>query len=701
MSSFQPFNINPNPNAIPSAPNNGKILVSDDTQPSGFNWTTIDLGDVSDTDTLANLLAKPRNEKAIYWVTDKNSLYYDDGTNLTQVKADLPSLGKGELLTADTTTAQALAAPTEKGKVLVSAPSESLGMKWDNAPSGTENFAGLNGSAKNGINDWVSVDANFALSVNTTDALDGIADFKLTKAAGDQNNKLVEVPFSIPKAALVETISITMDSDLSNAGYNDDDVKLVIETASGIDCPILQDKEGLRERRIYQFHSHHTEKDYKLKLICNSTNADAYDLFLTNIQIARRAVVHGDKQREIETFRFAGNNEGTPIAWQDRINFTQSQGRSGLWDGYTFTADRKMRVTVTVNVKIKAAIDGYAAFANVANAGLYLSHVGAGSNTDIQQLSFSEVINKGQQFFFQHNVTTQIDNNVAWHHMTIVAEHLDTPSDMILSEDHGAREVRVHYRRNDAQTVAINTDIPFSDKRPDTNTDNWKGSYFEAPETGIYTYSGSVRSSNNLNYGLNETVNGSRDQLISLVDVASAYKHFSGTRYLKKGDKFSIRSGLSLDLVDSWNHHIRIHKLATPQTIAQSPTQYFAGRFLVGQSLPSGVTFLSFTKDDDTHNAQNGNEIIIKRDGRALVLSDHLLNNGGVSYHYIFHYNSSGTIINRYEVFKDGGHMKSTVNNKKFNVKKGDKIKFAIECSNQSTHGSNQYQRFSVEVKDS
>ena len=180
-----------------------------------------------------------------------------------------------------------------------------------NATSGQfEPEAGGGGGGASGINHieepdaestlatWSeSHDGSFDVTADTSTILRGLKSFKLAKAAADQSTKYIQVTFSVPNADLAKKHLISFDYDASHADYSDDDIRLsIIKDPSGTPVEVRvngEDLKGGKGTHYAQFQTDATETSYALRFTINSTNANAFDVFLDTVKVSPVLVTHG------------------------------------------------------------------------------------------------------------------------------------------------------------------------------------------------------------------------------------------------------------------------------------------------------------------------------------------------------------------------------------------------------------------------
>jgi hypothetical protein len=273
---------------------------------------------------------------------------------------------------------------------------------------------------------------------------------------------------------------------------------------------------------------------------------------------------------------------------------------SGVYShsGGVYTLLKKATVNLDISMVGKTASVQPAILVNGSIVGLSTTPAANWANA-----SYSQVLPAGTTFQFNNSST----NLTGQQFINVTATHVS--DNVVLSEDGGTREVRVHARSNSSQFLAGSDDVPFG-AFLDT-TGSWNGTTFTAPETGRYVFDGNIIF----------TTAGTR-YVLTLLDTGSGFVQsntastytpsvsdivkFNTTFDLKKGDrvKFRVSVGGSLLPID-YHHYLYISKLSSPQTLAGSETVEATYTANSGQAVVDGAILLFNNKEKDSHNAYN------------------------------------------------------------------------------------------------
>lgn len=573
------------------------VLLVDD----GTNWVStangteisecaINLGTASNTnylkvssDTKANLEALTRKQGAIYYATDEDKYYGDDGLNLVE----LGSGGAG-------------------GINYVSNP---------DAESNADGHVAYKDAAQEVPEDGVGGSPTLAVSRSTVSPLVGNASFVIAKPASNTQGEGVKVAnedFDEADKGKIQIMSFEYDA--SDVNYNDGDFRVYFrdETNGVIYRVNGEDIKGGKGTHYARVQVPIDCNNGSLIIHCAATHTDAISFKYDRVSMGPQKIANGTIITDWKTANSVGDSwSGTAVSARYRrvgdsaeieyfIDITGG-GQAGtlavdLPDGLSIDSSSLLDGSEVMCYGIGNAFNGSSLF--------HLRAYGAGTSINFRAAS------AGSTFTAHADVTPTVP--FAWSigdslYAKVVVPISGWSSQSQLSEDFGGRDILFDGTSNNGSAfTAFVTDINFISTQDTAAA--WDGTGFTAPEKGVYDFEGMTRISVTNNYYVLAYIDGVGSKYImSELEVTAQYKKFAASIPLEKGQRVSLRLSTSANLTPDNAHRITISKRSSSQQILE--TEIVAARYTSnsGQSFVNN-TNLPVTYEDlvyDTHNSYN------------------------------------------------------------------------------------------------
>jgi|11BtaG_2_1085332.scaffolds.fasta_scaffold02446_4 hypothetical protein len=449
----------------------------------------------------------------------------------------------------------------------------------------------------------------------STEVLRGSASAKITKAVTDATDEEVTVPFTVDRADLAKKLTIQFEYDTSDAGYQDDYIRLYVrKDPNGTPEDIRvnnEDLKGGKGTHIAQFQTDAIIDEYELVFRVNNADVTGYDIFIDDVKVGPREVAYGSLVTDWVSYTptFTGLGTVTNIDIKYRRVGQNLEILGDFTTGTTSATETEMTLPQSLVVGTENN--------SILKVGTFRRDSSVTSSN-----SFTILATDGDSFLnFSVNNQTSNFNPLEPRlstQMVASSERISIEatipiqgwsSNAVSSEDLGGREVRLRAVSNNGQTVNNTTSIFVYEEVQVDSTNSYDSStgIFTAPESGTYLINGSFNIAGTTDIcfaslrknGVEIARNIQRSDPNSNPVVTSILD-------LVKGDEIAIfaRSTTSNSAQTEVYCFLDIQKLTSPQTILETET--VAARYTSdsGQSgIGSGTTIVYEDKDYDTHNA--------------------------------------------------------------------------------------------------
>lgn len=577
------------------------VLLVDD----GTNWVStangteitncaINLGTASNTnylkvssDTKANLDALTRKAGAIYYATDENKYYGDDGLNLVPIGAG----GEG-------------------------------GINYTvnpNAETNADDHTAYKDAAQEIPEDGVGGSPTLSVARNTSNPLAGKASFVITKPASNVQGEGINIANEDFDEADKGKIHImSFEYDASDANYNDGDFRVYFkDETNGVVYRVNgEDVKGGKGTHYARIQIPIDCDNGSLLIHCAATHTDAVSFKYDRVSFGPQRLVTGSILTDWEDFTpISSWNVSTTFSAQkrrvgDTINgqvhlIVGADGNSGAFeidppDGHLIDLNK-------IDATNNNVIIGYG---QLLDAGVSRYQLQVVYLTSTNKIRVSYIITSGSNGV-NSNVTDSAPINFATSDeldFTFSYPVIGWSSQSITSEDFGGRDIYVYANGNNGALITAGVTAFNWNNVIDDTSSSWGGAAdeerFTAPEKGRYTFNGSVRITASSNSEIRAYKNGSNFEYVSRFsnNVTESFKY---TVDLEKGDFIDFRPDVSVTLNNvASDHWIRISKEATSQQILETETVAMRATSDSGQSIGGTTGVFNYEDvDRDTHNA--------------------------------------------------------------------------------------------------
>lgn len=458
---------------------------------------------------------------------------------------------------------------------------------------------------------------------NTTTPLRGCADFKWVSTAANNQGDGASVNFTIDNADKAQKIAISFDYDTSDAGYADDDIRILIYDVTNASLIHIggEDLKGGKGVHYAEFQTAPNSTCYRLIMHQSSTNATGYSLYFDNFKV-RPGVSNGVNQEV--TVRAQGSN--TCLCGETTVVYTTTtEDITSAFDGTTFTAPETGNYLVAFSAEddsgtgtgvfiARPHINGSeytgARFFDIRNKTLDTTNARkTGSGAAVIPMT------KGNTF----TVTVEDGDNGGLNNARLHIQKLGT-SDEERAAVGGGRDVEARYTTSTGQNVpcACITIVDFEDVDYDTTGSVTTGAAwkFTAPESGYYdlhaqVYTEDADLDGGEEYHLRLHKNGTLvsftrgDLPATPTNVRYAIKH-TDRLYLTKDDYIDFRlyqgSGTTITINSASDRtFVNISKRASSQKIFVDPVAAGEINYLSANSSTAETNIGTWvTYNDDT-----------------------------------------------------------------------------------------------------
>ena len=554
--------------------------------------TDIDLGTASNTsritvakNTLANLTALTRKEGTVWYATDTDKLYKDDGTSLTEIGS-----GSGGAIN------------------YIGNP---------DAESGTTGWSTYDDGAATPV-DGTGGTVTTTLTQTSSSPLRGTNSFLITTTAANLLGEGIAYDFTISNADLAKIINISFDYSIASGTYATGDFTVyIIQDPSGTPVVIqpapyqIQNLTvGLPGKFTATFQTSSTVTTYRLLIHRAVSTSSASTIKLDNFVVGPQTV-----------------NYGAPIG--DWTSFTPT----GTWSSNTTYTGFWRRVGDTMQIEAKAALSGApsgaftlnlpsgysidtakitGAISNNKSLGI-ASLVDSGTGEFTGHVSYESATSVSAYYLIASTTNVQLNSAQVSHTAPYTFANGDAiylqfqvpivgwSSSVAFGSDSDTRVVVLRASGNPASASSGNP-IIFPTADYDTHgVYNTSTGRYTAPVSGFYRVHGLINSAN---AGVSVSVYVDAASVIAVATTDSGGEcAYTGTVRVNAGQVIDIRPGGTLDAEATSTLHIE--RISGPSAIAASETvaalyETNTARSITNNSATTGE-FLCEDRVFDTH----------------------------------------------------------------------------------------------------
>lgn len=537
-------------------------------------------------ETLANLTALTRKEGTIVYATDTDKLYRDDGTSLTEI-------GSG------------------------SGGSINYILNPD-AESGTTGWAGYtNAAAATPADGTGSASGNYAISQNTTSPMRGAGNFRITKAAGDQQGKGVSYDFTIARSDQAKVLNISFEYNANDADFvagDSSDIKIFIyDVTNAVLIPVSPNSiqgSGLTTYHKFTgtFQTSSNSTSYRLIFHQATTNAGAWTFDFDNVVVGPQIQLYGAPISDWTSYTPVGNwtTNATYTGYWRRVGsameifgYVSLGGAPGGTALFTFGIPSGYSIDLTALNSSRQAVGEY----HAEDSGT-ASHGGSlqvnGSNNNVIGCNTANVTATSPFTFGSSDFVTV--------HFTVPITGWS--STVLMSNDTDTRVVAMR-ASGDAASASSGNPVIFPTADYDTH-----GAYsvstglYTAPVSGFYRVHGMITSSNAA-VAINIAVDGSTVIKGGLTNTVGDGT-YTGTVKVVAGQTIAIEPDGTLDSDSSGTLHIE--RLSGPSAIAATESVIALAESNTARSITNAAaTTGEFLMEDvviNTHGAYSASTAI-------------------------------------------------------------------------------------------
>ena len=439
---------------------------------------------------------------------------------------------------------------------------------------------------------------DFTWTRNTTNALNNVSDFLLTKAAGDRACNGVYTEFDILNGDLSGAMQLLEFAKLDSANYADGDIGIFLVTSSdnfatqNIIYPANEDMLGGTPSVFKQFQFNSTDTKARLVIHIKSSNTNAYTVQFNDFKLGRSPVATSafrldDKEYVPATTQGLGTIASTDLFHDvdgEYINIsgklvigtpTAVEARIALPDGMvSSSAIPTLEIAGVYGQGNVGVVSGYVAIEPSKNYFVFT----------IQNAGNGALTKQNGSAIFGAGVTVSIKARIK-----IQGQSSNAAS----SIDLGTRDIKSRAINSATTAVGAGGAIHFGNVLENRGGAMWISStQFTPLETSDYAISGQITATAAINtwnifvYNVTDAVTASAGS-IGFIDGAVLVT-YSGTVPLIKGKIYEIRSSDAFTPVAS-SMTVVIKKLASPQTILPKEEVYGKYYNTSGQSIANNT----------------------------------------------------------------------------------------------------------------
>jgi hypothetical protein len=509
-------------------------------------------------DTLANIQALTRKEGTLWYATDVDKLYSDDGASLNQVGS-----GAGGSI-----------------NYILNPDSE----------TGTTGWAAYADAAGSSPVDGTGGSPTATITRTTSSPLRGTGSFLVTKDAANRQGEGTSYAFTIDSADQAKVLNISFDYAIASGTFvsgDSSDIRVYVYdvTNSVLIQPApytIQGGSSGNWKFTGTFQSASNSTSYRLILHIATTSTSAWTFKFDNVVVGPQITLLGalvtDWQGYTPTFTGLGTVSGTLAFWRrvgDSLEI-KIETTSGTCTGV------KARASLPSGLSIDSTKLSSVSNTNIVGMGARNSSTGAGTLTIIIDTSTSTT----EVFMGTDNATgnqqlSALNGNVIFDNSQRLNFAAKIPilgwgSSMVVSNDTDTRVVAATYSLSSNNAPGANTQINFDTKIIDTHNavttgaGAWK---FTAPMPGNYQILTNVKQASATAFDSTLFLNGSTYVLMVQLNANGDTKSGCATLSLSAGDTVDLRisaAGTVGGGTSPRNSIISINRLSGPATIAAS-----------------------------------------------------------------------------------------------------------------------------------
>lgn len=487
---------------------------------------------------------------------------------------------------------------------------------------------------------FVTSSTNITWTRNTTNPIDGQADFLYTKDAANRQGEQVYYGFTVAKKYRAKVLQIEVDylvnSGTFSAGSSstDSDVILYIYDVTNStfiepsSFKFLSSSSTIADKFVANFQTSATGSSYRILFHQATTSSSAFAVQFKEVRVSPCQYVYGTPITDWQSYTYTGftsTNGVVSSKWRrvgDTMEIIQNvewsgaagafSGRFGLPSGYSIDTNKLALNTLAVDRTLlgRASFldsglfiyDGFVTYDDTTTVNVWQldASVSTGRNATITATS---------PFSFGTNDTINLKYSVpitGWSSSTQVSDGYD------------GRLIGARAYLDGGTTVTSGSAFIFSTKSHDkTNSYDTSNGRFTAPSSGIYkisaliTYASSAWTAGNTN-NLQLYKNGSFHSFLDANDIQASVTAVIAVRgsaqiELNAGDYLTIVPsfiGSRSSISNAGLNWASFEKLASPQTVSATEVVSAFYQSTAGQSFNATEAISNFgTKVHDTHNA--------------------------------------------------------------------------------------------------
>jgi hypothetical protein len=458
----------------------------------------------------------------------------------------------------------------------------------------------------------------------------GTANLLMSKDASNRQGEGISYDFTIDNADKASVLQISCETQVSSGTFNagsyttDSDVTIWIldVTNSRIIQPttykIYSNSSTLSSKFLGTFQASPDSTSYRLIFHIGSTNASAWALKIDNIYVGpvlktttaaisqiiqfpsvaagtlitatTTSPTYGTIDQNVAYYQRNGNF--AKVSWNFRQSSAGSAGSGSYLFNLPFSIDISL-LAVSSSV-LKSGCGTFSVTNNSGSSGFGRVYAYSATQLWMEIEYYSGGANQGKwgsglfQFNDATSFTLDADIPVAgWgSNVELAAMDSNRPVHAMMS--------------GSINTANTSTNIKWATIVKDTHAAyNATDGDFTAPSSGFYIFNGAVNTDLGSGQGLYSFINGSTTSKITGSSSGNGYVNFSGTEYLKAGDKLSFRPTANIGAVGGGNR-LEISKLDSATQIGANET-VAASYYKSSTVTESHINFDA--KEYDSHNA--------------------------------------------------------------------------------------------------
>jgi hypothetical protein len=567
-------------------------------------------------DTLANITALTRKEGTVWYATDTDKLYKDDGTSLTEI-------GSGS-----------------SGSInYISNP---------DAESGVTGWAAYADAAGTSPVDGTGGSPTVTITRTTTTPLRGTGSFLLTKDAANRQGEGVGYAFTIDSADKAKVLNISFDYEIASGTFvsgDSSDIRVFIYDVTNsvliaVTPYTIQGGSSNQWKFTGTFQTASNSTSYRLILHCATTSASAYAFEFDNVVVGPQSQLYG-----------------APISDWTAFTPTGSWSTNTTYSGFWRRVGDSMEVTVLVSVS--GAPTAASLTVNLPTGyTIDTAKLAGGADTNNRALGKASILDSGTAIFvgfIGYSSTSAVSvqnvddaasgvamgavsntNPMTFASGDAVFIEYKVPisgwsSTVLMSNDTDTRVVAMRASGNPASATSGNP-IIFPTADFDTHSAyNTSTGRYTAPVSGFYRVHGLIKSATN-NVDVSCYVDAAQVIFVGYTD-SNGECAYTGTVRVTAGQVIDIRPGGTLDA--ETNSTLHIERISGPSAIAATESvnalyETDQARSITNNAATTGE-FLCEDRVFDSHNAYNTSTAIytVPTSGKYRVGASALLGSGG------------------------------------------------------------------------